>query len=287
MNKTTTPYVEPKEFHFVVKKLREFFEGKLGFTEVPTQSRLSIMAACEDPDTISSFTYNNKKYALPQTGQMWLEYELLKDQFLPQEEKPKGYFCLTSSYRQEPNPVEGRHDVIFPLFEFEFEGDMEKLLQIECELLEFLGFGKKEEFPQGDYEDVAKKYGVKTLEHEHEHKLAEDYGSVFLLKNFPKHTSPFWNMKMADENIAKKVDVIVGGMETIGSAERSSNAKEMRHMFETISDGLYKQKLFDIFGEERVTEELDDFFSHKFMVRSGGGIGVTRLISGMKYAKLL
>ena len=31
----------------------------------------------------------------------------------------KGYFCVSTSYRNEPNPVEGRHDKIFPMFEFD------------------------------------------------------------------------------------------------------------------------------------------------------------------------
>ena len=45
-----------------VKKLREFFDSK-GFEEVHTQSRLSILAACEDPRTISTYSY---------AGQVWL-----------------------------------------------------------------------------------------------------------------------------------------------------------------------------------------------------------------------
>ena len=44
--------IKPKEFHYVVKRLRNFFESK-GWVEVHTQSRLSILAACEDPTTIS------------------------------------------------------------------------------------------------------------------------------------------------------------------------------------------------------------------------------------------
>ena len=42
-----TPHINPLDFHTVTKKLREFFEHK-GWVEVHTQSRLSILAACED-----------------------------------------------------------------------------------------------------------------------------------------------------------------------------------------------------------------------------------------------
>lgn len=50
-------------------------------------------AACEDPTTISSFDYGTNTWPLPQTGQMWLEYDLLTN---PEE---KGFFCVTTSYR--------------------------------------------------------------------------------------------------------------------------------------------------------------------------------------------
>ena len=39
--------------------------------------------------------------------------------------------------------------------------------------------------------------------------------------------------------------------------------------------------------KERVLKELDEFLAHDFMPRFGGGIGVTRMISGMKKAGLL
>ena len=84
------PHINPCEFHKVVKKLREFFEAK-GWVEVHTQSRLSILAACEDPSTISTYNYGGQVWTLPQTGQMWLEYELLKNPEVP------GYFCVSKS----------------------------------------------------------------------------------------------------------------------------------------------------------------------------------------------
>ena len=52
-------HINSCEFHGVVKRLREFFEGR-GFIEVHTQSRLSILAACEDPTTISTYNYGGQ-----------------------------------------------------------------------------------------------------------------------------------------------------------------------------------------------------------------------------------
>ena len=107
-----TALISPEAFTSTVSKLRSFFLN-LGFLEVHTQNRLSILAACEDPTTVSTFEYAGNIWPLPQTGQMWLEYELLKNPAL------SGVFCVSTSYRLEPNPVTGRHDLIFPMFEFE------------------------------------------------------------------------------------------------------------------------------------------------------------------------
>lgn len=274
-------HINPCEFHTVVKKLRSFFESK-GWVEVHTQNRLSILAACEDPTTISTYNYEGQVWPLPQTGQMWLEYELLKNPDTP------GFFCLSTSYRNEPNPVEGRHDKIFPMFEFECRGGIETLIELERELCDHLGFGNKDSFAQDTYTNIAEKYGVKELEHEHEAQLEKDYGNVFLLTDFPNYTSPFWNMQQAEGgNTAKKVDVIIHGVETIGSAERSCDPEEMRRQFYSISDGGYSNILFSNFTKARVEEELNEFLKFDFFQRSGGGIGVTRMIRAMKLSGIL
>src|SRR5215469_14329139 len=113
--------------------MRQFCLEK-GFVEVNTQDRLSILAACEDPDTVSTYNYMGEVWPLPQTGQMWLEYELLTKPKLP------GVFCVSTSYRNEPNPVPGRHKLIFPMFEFELQGGIKELKEFETKLLDFMGF---------------------------------------------------------------------------------------------------------------------------------------------------
>jgi len=266
-----TQLISPEKFSRTVDLLRSFFLSK-GFLEVHTQNRLSILAACEDPTTVSTYNYNGQIWPLPQTGQMWLEYELLT------RRSNKGLFCLSTSYRQEPNPVEGRHDTIFPMFEFEFPGDFDSLLQMEVELLNHLGFDSP---MLKDYDDWCEYYNTEELTNEHETKMGEEFGSAFIM-NFPNKTSPFWNMSQNEEKThAKKIDVILGGMETIGSAERSTSPHEMRHMFEEISEGGYAKLLYELFGKKRVDDELDEFLRHEFVPRVGGGIGVTRMISAL------
>jgi len=261
-------------FSTVTNKLREFFLGK-GFTEVHTQDRLSILAACEDPDTVATYEYAGEIWPLPQTGQMWLEYELLTRPEIP------GVFCVSTSYRAEKNPIPGRHKIIFPMFEFESRGTLEDLRKLETELLEFLGFGNREKFFYKQYDELTKKYGTDQISHKEENKMANDFGPVVFHENFPIRTSPFWNMKK-NGDYANKIDVILCGNETIGSAERSSNTDEMREQFHTISGGKYANKLYTLFGKERVEKELEGFLSFNFFPRYGAGLGVTRLIDAMK-----
>lgn len=274
--------INPYEYDTVNKKVKAFFQEK-GLIECFVQNRLSIMASCEDPTTLTSFDYAGQVWPLPQTGQMHLEDELL-------ELGPdiKGLHCTTTSYRQEPNPVPNRHDLIFPMFEFEIPGNLDALIQFEKELLEYLGFGKKESFLEVDYMAMCKQYGVDEIGHKEEQMLCEQYGNVVFLKHFPENTSPFWNMNRCENaDLALKVDVIICGMETIGSAERSCNVEEMRRLFHTITDGQYANTLYSRFGKDRVEKELEEFLSHKFFVRSGAGMGVTRLIRAMRELNLL
>ena len=273
--------INSADFTEVVSKLRTFFFKK-NFLEVHTQNRFSILAACEDPETITTYTFKGVKWPLPQTGQMWLEYELLQN---PEYE---GVFCLSTSYRQEPNPISGRHDVVFPMFEFESRGDMNDLMDLLADLCVHLGFVKNhKEVMKIDYLDLAKDFGVQELSHKEEDEMNKRYKSpAIFIKNFPEFTSPYWNMKRHPQtDISKKVDVIIGGMETMGCAEREIDIEIMRNRFHSISEGEYANLLYNHFGKERVTQELEDFLALPMIERYGGGIGVTRLIKNYKALK--
>ena len=274
--------IDPRKFSRCANSMRKFFLER-NYVEVHTQNLRSILAACEDPSTIATYQYSGEVWPLPQTGQMHLENVLL--------DKPdyEGVFCLSTSYRNEPNPVPGRHDLIFPMFEFESKGTVKDLQAMQIDLLDHLGFDKTDgSYPEGDYLDICKKYDADELDNGHELQLEKDYGSVFFLKQFPFYTSPFWNMKSDfTTKQSNKIDVILHGIETIGSAERSCDRDEMREMFYTISDGQYKDILYKEFTKERVDRELDAFLDRDFFPRYGGGIGVTRMIRAMELSNLL
>ena len=270
-----TQLINPEKFTEATTQLRSFFSAK-GFQEVHTQNRLSILAACEDPTTVATYEYGGEVWPLPQTGQMWLEYELLNNPAVP------GFFCVSTSYRAEKEIVEGRHDVIFPMFEFEMPGDIHDLEKMEKELCEHMGFGSQHGIVDKNYLEWCEMFQTEELTHEHENAMADSWqGRVCMIKNFPNYTSPFWNMKQNGDGTAAKIDVIISGQETIGSAERSSDTDEMMTMFHEISDGMYADLLYDLFGKQRVDKELDEFLALDFIPRVGGGIGITRLLTAM------
>ena len=263
-----TALIDPKKYSETVDLLRSFFLSK-NFLEVHTQNRLSILAACEDPETVATYEYNGQVWPLPQTGQMWLEYELLSNPSV------EGFFCVSTSYRAEPNPVEGRHETIFPMFEFEMKGGVDDLREMEQELCEYLGL-PLEQGSIRTYKEWTDTYDTKELDHEH-----EKFIGLGMITKFPEWTSPFWNMARNADDTSKKIDVIIGGMETIGSAERSTDKDQMRETFHTISDGQYAELLYKLFGKERVEKELEEFLNFDFFPRSGGGIGMQRLMTAL------
>ena len=126
-------------FSEIANKMRQFCLNK-GFVEVNTKDRLSILAACEDPNTIAAYNYAGELWPLPQTGQMWLEWELLTKPNVP------GYYCITTSFRNEANPIPGRHNLIFPMCEFETHGDINDLKKLEEALLVSIGLGDNNSF---------------------------------------------------------------------------------------------------------------------------------------------
>jgi aspartyl/asparaginyl-tRNA synthetase len=275
-----TQLIDPQKFTDTVGLLRSFFLSK-GFLEVHTQNRLSILAACEDPFNVATYNYAGETWPLPQTGQMWLEHELLT------KPSSQGFFCVSTSYRQEPNAIPGRHDIIFPMFEFEMPGDINDLKAMEYELCEYLGF---KEPTEKTYREWQKHYGVHSnseLTAQHELAMQNFFGPT-LITDFPEMTSPFWNMSRNEGGeTSKKIDVILGGMETIGSAERSCDVDMMRDTFYSITEGAYSKLLFELFGKERVEAELEEFFKFDFFPRVGGGIGITRMIPALQAIKTI
>lgn len=280
--------IEPQDFDKLLKKLRGFFMQN-GYMETFPQPRLSILAACEDPKTVRGFNFAGDIWPLAQTNQIWLERDILKNY-----DKLDGVYCLTTSYRDEPNPIEGRHEKIFGMFEAEHKGDFNHLLDTLKNICVHLELVKSvDDIPFFTYNELCEHYGVDMLESEHETLMWQEYGDVVGIIKFPQRTHPFWNMSYdgidpkTGEQLYNKCDLIVCGQETFGSAERSSDALKMRENFHTISDGMYAKLLYNSFSEERVEQELEDYLSLPMNPRWGFGMGIGRLLRAMKIKGLI
>ena len=220
--------IAPLEFAALLQKLRGFFMSK-NFIETFPQPDLTILAACEDPKTVRSFEFNGNIWPMSQTNQMNLEKILMEN-----ADELDGIFCLTASYRDEPNPIPNRHKKSFCMFEAEQKGDFKNLLDILSELMVHLGLVKNtKDIPFFAYNELCEHYHVDTLEAEHENKMWHEYGDVVGITHFTEKTSPFFNMKQegvdekTGEILYNKCDLIICGQETFGSAERSCDVEQM------------------------------------------------------------
>ena len=148
-------------------------------------------------------------------------------------------------------------------------------------LCEYLEFPKPTEKTYAEWQkhySLAEDYEMTA---EEEGKMFKEFGAT-MITDFPEMTSPFWNMSRHEGGAtSKKIDVILGGMETIGSAERSTDKEQMRDTFHTITDGAYSELLYKLFTKERVEAELEKFLEFDFFPRVGGGIGMTRMIAAL------
>lgn len=278
-------HIDIGKYNAVMKHLRTFFDRQ-GFLESCTGTRRSVLAGCESSDTVVPYSIAGQTYPLHQSGQLLLEFDLLQNPSL------KQLYCTTHSYRDEPNPKPGRHEHVFSLFEIESVGSLCNLIDIESSLVHSLGFrpipvhtGAKgiDKTPHGypilDYAETAASLGTKEIESEHELELSKKYGPVVFLYKFPTYTQPFWGMKRsACGQFAEKIDVLLEGVETIGSAERSTDPIEMRRAFYQLNEGKFAKHLHHKFGKDRVDTELNQFLSLKMIPRMGFGCGVNRLI---------
>jgi aspartyl/asparaginyl-tRNA synthetase len=275
----THPKIPPGAANWLWKNCFRVFD-KRGWMLSMSGNRDRVMYACEDPKTIVPFQLAGKTLPLPQSLQMGLEEDILEHPDCP------GLWTYGISFRKElTSGTDNRRNQMFPMIEFECRGGLfDTLLPVYDEIFASLGFqssgSENGKFPRVEYMELLDRYGVEEIGEEEEMRIQDEYGPVVFLINFPENTHPFWNMRRdPNTGLAKKCDVIVGGRESAGSAERETDKEVMKNRFLTIENGLYAMKLYDTYGRDRVDSELNTYLdSHEFFVRSGAGLGVTRIL---------
>lgn len=254
------------------------------------------LRACEDPDTMVVAAWKGGKkdgeapdyIPLPQSEQMGLENRLMVE---GRDTDAMGYFCMSTSHRDEDDLASGRRLRVFPILEVEKWGGFDCLLRWQADYLRHMGF----ETPVVvDYRDYAQYRGVTFLNNDDERALAKDAGPVVQLVNHPAGEDdhgdswPFFNMKWEKDErgvYARKCDVIIDGVETFGSAERESCPLTMREQFYRSVNGRYAQRLFADMGEATIIAELEAYLglfdSRKALdnTRFGMGVGFTRFMA--------
>jgi aspartyl/asparaginyl-tRNA synthetase len=216
--------------------------------------------------------------------------ELIDNNLMPNQiQLPKGYFAHNVSTRDESRAGDGRREFKFPLTEFEFENKTEEsgfdeLAEFLSKLIVHLGFPEPKLV---NYEDECSKFGVEDIEDKEEQALCDKYGPVVLLGKFPQRSDPFFNMRHAGNGIYDKIDVIVHGFESAGTAVRSCNIEEMKENIKVQDSGEYLKTMYRYFGQDRVDAEIDEYTDYNFIPRCGGGLGMSRIIRGMKIEGLL
>lgn len=263
------------KFHHLMLRLRGFFLSR-GYLEVHVQNRLSILS-CEKPEmmlTISGScpnTGNVLTWPLPQTGQMWLDRELLQHPEVP------GVFAVSTSYRSHGNDAHPRLSTE-PMFEFTGHGEFPELLTLEHQLLHHFGFG--DEVCEVTDADLAEMVRTRSVS---ERVMRTLGASAILLRDFPIEKAS-WTMRRNENETVRKADVYLGHrkVETLSSAELSCDRDDMYMRFVTQAKGQYHKLLGHHFGEERVRAELDGYLKLQFTPRFSASIGITRLLEAMR-----
>ena len=285
-----TRFVNPNDFKKCIYKMRNFFKSK-GFIDLtPTHCTKNIISCYQD---------HKHKTIWPLSK---CEHTLLLN---PDKE---GYFGITNYNSKTCS---------YMMFEFEGKGNINNLINIEKELMEYIGFEKNiidnrnfttnisnvydlhtknqmlskaltveyKDYHNGDYNKIIKALNVKNIGKKEEKLIQKKYGDIFLLKNIPRYESQFWNTNF-ENNIAKHVDVIVHGQKTIYSCERSCDIEQMYETFNTILNGQYADTLHNMYGDD-IENELHNYFSNIFFNRYGGNIDIIGMTRGMTISNLL
>lgn len=284
-------YLDPITFNHITSIIRSTLVYNDLIWWQPSEP--SILAACEDPETLLHYkeASTGRLFPLQQTNQMWLEYMLLSS--IKAGKGINGLYCITESHRDEINGHTRHKDRIinkrFNMFEFELRGGFDKFLEVFTKVLTDLGVKETHIKPisyQYACEMLGKDPDTYILNDDDEVWLNSKVAPCVLLTYFPERTNPFWNMRTNPlTGNAYKCDLIIGGMECAGGAERSTDVAMQEKRFNSLPN--YKEKLYSEFGKDRVLAELDYYFSllTPDAIRSGCGIGLSRLAVGLERYK--
>ena len=272
--------IEPRDYSYVIQSLREFFLKK-GYCEMYSGNCPSFMTISGNVQNTTSFLLQGSIFPLPQTYQLILETEIMKDDTLP------GIFCIFSSYRDEETLIEGRHERIFPTLEFSTRGTLEDLIRIYRELLAHLSFENPDQIPQHSYDVMCIKLKDKVIGPSQEARIAEIHPE-YIVTHYSEDTFPMWDIcRDKVSSTVKNAILLLDGQKVISGAEKSCSSKDMQQAFIYHRKGKYITDLHRLYGSQRVNDELEMYLQNPFVPRISASIGISRLIRSMSFRELI
>lgn len=259
-------------YNELAHELRCFFQEKYHYLEIPSQTKFTLLS-CKDPASATLFQQGQHTYPLPQSAQIQLEKALMANPQLP------GVFSLSTSYRHDAHALPGRHDKVFPLFEFVTHGHFHDLRKIYKELLTFLGLPTPEYV---SYADCCRRYGKTYLTPANDIDIQRELGNSVSLEYLTRAANPFWTSQAENEATFREMRLILHGLSTFSGAEHHCDSKGLKQAFLNYQQGQYAKTLFAQFGQKRVEEERDDYLMMRLIPRVSGAIGLTRLARAVK-----
>lgn len=271
-----------------------FRKNNFIWVEVPIMTK--VTGACENVDTLYSLDHFQKKAYLAQTGQLFLEAKIPSHK--------KVWTTITSSRAEEQ--VDSRHLNQFLLLEFEFNGNLNELLNyiegtiksmienaLDYCIDEFKELGRNldelrsylKPFNRITYSDAIKLLQENNINLEfgddfkqaHEMKIIELLGNKpTFVTHFPKAIK-FFNMRVnrEDNSIVNSCDLLMPyAGESVGSAEREDD-------YNLLVERLKDSQMYKILEKRGVTidtfKDYLDLIKNHNILHSGCGIGFNRV----------
>jgi len=272
------------------------YARKNGFMYIEVPILTKITGACENVDTLYSLDHFGQQGYLAQTGQLYLESKILLHD--------KLWTIITSSRAEDV--ADNRHLNQFQLFELEFRGNMETLLDhiegtvksmllsvYENNIKELEEIGRTAEIKKWIDEpfgrityttaiDIIQNtpgYKIKwgdDLSAVYEHKISEKMGKPTFITHYPKKIK-FFNMKVndIDKRVVNSTDLIMPySGESAGTAERENN-------YEHLVQRLEESAMYNILkARGHSLNDFDDYLKtvkKNPILHSGCGIGMSRI----------
>jgi hypothetical protein len=137
-------------------------------------------------------------------------------------------------------------------------------------------------YPEYDHDDILRSSGK-------DYEFFDTDDELFLVKNFPSSSNPYWNIAMQD-GYQKRVDVILYDKRVVSSVEKSCDKVQMKHLFDIIMDNICidSDENHDNKNNKQIIETVfEQYIEQDFFPRYGGKIDINNMIRALAKRNLI